>query len=233
MEKSNKNIAEMETDKRIDEMSIESDYITSLPKTLPEGIKQLTSIAREKNHDIDLFLLDEPMSNLDKKIHLEIRIFFKKFIKEFNKTTLITLNNPEDALSISDYMAILDNGNLVQFGETFEVYKNPVSKIVMEETTRLRLNTIDVEVNKGKIMPFGLHTEEYDGEYELCFRADEIELKDNGIEAKITSKQFYDGSRIIADCMTKDCFQMTLLLPLNTKDTFSFIPTDPKLFKMN
>jgi multiple sugar transport system ATP-binding protein len=231
IDNSNKNLAETETSKRINEFNINTEYLNNLPKTLPEGMKQLTAIAREKNHEIDIFLLDEPMSNLDMKIHIELRIFLKKFIRDFSKTTIITLNNPEDALSMSDYLAVMDNGNLIQFGETFEVYNNPVSKLVMEETTRTNLISLDADVINGLVKPYDLKTDKEDGAYSLCFRADEIELLDSGIEANIISKTFYDGKRQYANCSIKNGNEIGLLLPLDVKDKFHFKPANIHLFK--
>lgn len=193
------------------------NYLELRPDELPEGIKQLIAFGREKLHDCKLLLLDEPLSQLDRKIHVEMRALLKKFIHELGKTTIIVFSDPEDALSVSDYLAIINDGEILQFGETFDVYKNPTNLKSMELTSRLGLNTLDVEIKGGK--------------YKLCFRPEEIEVKEKGFKAKIIESHIYDSTHDIVECEYEGQ-SIRLLVNKETPEEFFFIPTNPQYFEI-
>jgi iron(III) transport system ATP-binding protein len=75
-------------------------------------------------------LLDEPLSNLDAKLRLEMRAEIRRVCKEFNLTTVYVTHDQKEALSISDRMAILENGRILQVGSPREVYCRPTRKTV-------------------------------------------------------------------------------------------------------
>jgi iron(III) transport system ATP-binding protein len=75
-------------------------------------------------------LLDEPLSNLDAKLRLEMRAEIRRVCKEFQLTTVYVTHDQKEALSIADRMAILDGGKILQVGAPREVYRRPVCKAV-------------------------------------------------------------------------------------------------------
>lgn len=184
-----------ETEKRIKELDIDAQYLETLPEYLPAGIKQLVAIARGKNHELDLFIMDEPMSQLDAAHHVQMRMFLQKFVRDFGKTTIIASNDPEDSLALSDYIAVIDDGKILQVGETHEVYNNPSSLTVMELISRMGVNTIKINVSNNKSNPFGMQMELKDGEYTMAFRPEEVSESDEGIEVEIESKQFLNSNK--------------------------------------
>ena len=101
---------------RVFELDIDASYLERLPRELPEGMRQLVAIAREKNHELEVFLMDEPMSHLDAAHHVRMRVFIQKIVRDMKKTTLISFNDPEDALAISDFIGVIEKGQLLQFG---------------------------------------------------------------------------------------------------------------------
>jgi ABC-type sugar transport system ATPase subunit len=221
---------EAETKKRIQELNIESSYLNRLPKQLPEGMKQLVAIARERNHELELFLMDEPMTRLDTAQHVQMRIFIRKIVRDFGKTTIISSNDPEDALILSDYIGIMAEGKLLQFGETWEVYHHPVNLMAMEMTSRLAVNTVRVEIADGKIRPYNLPADREDGTYLMAFRPEEIEITEQGIPATISFSRFFDGTRKQAFCAIGEDSEVNLMLPINKEGSVSFVPTHPQFF---
>lgn len=174
-------VIEEETAKRIKELDIDPSYLETLPPYLPEGIKQLVAIARGKNHEFDLFVMDEPMTHLDAAHHVQMRMFLQKFVRDMQQTTPTSFNNPDDALAISDYMGVIANGRLWQFGETWEVYHQPATLTVLEMVSNLGVNSLPVTVQQGCTVPYHIAVEQADGEYTLAFRPEEIEIVSEGI----------------------------------------------------
>ncbi|MGC3991431.1 MAG: hypothetical protein QM796_17450 [Chthoniobacteraceae bacterium] len=77
-------------------------------------------------------LLDEPLSNLDAKLRLEMRTEIRRVCKEFNLTAIYVTHDQKEALSIANRMAVLDGGRIQQVGTPREVYRRPTSKLVAD-----------------------------------------------------------------------------------------------------
>jgi len=212
------------------ELNLSPEDLKSYVHEMPEGIKQLTAIARADVRNIDLLLMDEPLARLDKNIRMRMRVFLKELVAGIGTTTILTLHEAETALALSDYMAVLDKGRLVQFGEAQEVYKNPAAPVVFELTSRFAVNKLDVTVTGGEIGDFSLPAAEADGDYRLYFRADEVRVTEEGIPAAIRRRHVVDGSRILADCESERG-GLELILPAQTDEKFRFTPTRYSLFR--
>jgi iron(III) transport system ATP-binding protein len=99
-------------------------------------------------------LLDEPLSNLDAKLRLEMRGEIRRICKEFGLTAIYVTHDQTEALSVADRMAILDAGRVRQIGFPREVYRKPLSKFVADfmgatnfiEGTIIHLNEREVRV---------------------------------------------------------------------------------------
>jgi multiple sugar transport system ATP-binding protein len=232
VQREKKNIIDEKLAKIIREFEIDPKYIPKQIDELPEGMKQLVAIGRERIREIDLFLMDEPMSKLDKHIVQLMTVFIKQLINRMNKTTIISLNDPELTMALADYVAVLGGNTLVQFGTMREVYEQPRSPFVMELLSRFKTNFIPIEVKGKKTVPLGLAADKADGSYRLGFRADEIRITDAGVAAQVIKSSFYDSRQKIARCTLKQTgTDVELLLPADTKDKFSFVPEKPVLFE--
>jgi len=106
------------------------DYAARRPNQLSGGQQQRVALARALVIRPRCLLLDEPLSNLDAKLRLEMRAEIRRVCKEFKLTTVYVTHDQKEALSISDRMAILDGGRIRQVGSPREVYKRPASKLV-------------------------------------------------------------------------------------------------------
>jgi excisionase family DNA binding protein len=227
-----KNIIDEKLAEIIREFEIDAKYIPKHIDELPEGMKQLVAIGRERIRELDLFLMDEPMSKLDKHIIQLMTVFIKQLINKMNKTTIISLNDPELTMALADYVAVLGQNTVVQFGTMREVYDRPSTPFVMELMSRFKTNIIPIEVQGKKTMPLDLAADKADGSYQLGFRADEIRISDSGIPARVIKSSFYDSRQKIAHCaLNQNGTEVELLLPADTKDEFKFAPTKPVFFK--
>lgn len=228
-----KNDISSETKHQVDELDIDASYLERLPCELPEGMKPLVAIAREVNHEFEMFLMDEPMSRLDADHHLHMRVFIQKIVHDMNKTTLISFNDPEDALVLSDFIGVIDKGQLLQYGETWEVYHHPASLIVLEMMSSLGINALQVEIENGYTIPFNIQAAIADGIYTMAFRPEEVKLAANGIQVKIRSSQFFDGKQSLMLCTFENGHtkqELQLLLPKDTQGGVSFVPLKPHFF---
>ncbi len=105
-------------------------YADRRPNQMSGGQQQRIALARALVIRPRCLLLDEPLSNLDAKLRLEMRTEIRRVCKEFKLTTVYVTHDQKEALSISDRMAILDGGHVLQVGTPREVYKRPTSKTV-------------------------------------------------------------------------------------------------------
>src|SRR4051812_33554330 len=105
-------------------------YAERRPNQLSGGQQQRVALARALVIRPRCLLLDEPLSNLDAKLRLEMRTEIRRVCKEFKLTTVYVTHDQKEALSISDRMAILEGGRILQVGSPREVYRRPTSKVV-------------------------------------------------------------------------------------------------------
>ena len=105
-------------------------YAERKPNQLSGGQQQRVALARALVVRPRCLLLDEPLSNLDAKLRLEMRTEIRRVCKEFQLTTVYVTHDQKEALSIADRMAILDGGKILQIGTPREVYTRPSRKVV-------------------------------------------------------------------------------------------------------
>jgi iron(III) transport system ATP-binding protein len=99
---------------------------------LSGGQQQRVALARAMVIRPRCLLLDEPLSNLDAKLRLEMRLEIRRICKEFGLTAIYVTHDQKEALSISDRMAILDSGQVAQIGQAEEIYRRPATKLVAD-----------------------------------------------------------------------------------------------------
>ena len=105
-------------------------YADRRPNQLSGGQQQRVALARALVIRPRCLLLDEPLSNLDARLRLEMRAEIRRVCKEFKLTTVYVTHDQKEALSISDRMAVLDAGRILQVGAPQEIYRRPVSRSV-------------------------------------------------------------------------------------------------------
>lgn len=107
-----------------------SAYADRKPNQLSGGQQQRVALARALVIRPRCLLLDEPLSNLDAKLRLEMRTEIRRVCKEFKLTTVYVTHDQKEALSIADRMAILESGHILQVGSPREIYKRPTCQTV-------------------------------------------------------------------------------------------------------
>jgi ABC-type Fe3+/spermidine/putrescine transport system ATPase subunit len=102
------------------------------PGQLSGGQQQRVALARALVLNPELLLLDEPLSNLDAKIRVAVRSEIRKLQKELGITTIYVTHDQEEALSLSDRIAVLNQGKLLQVGTPRELYEEPATPFVAD-----------------------------------------------------------------------------------------------------
>ncbi len=102
------------------------------PNELSGGQQQRVALARAIVVEPDVLLLDEPLSNLDAKLRLEMRSEIRNICTSLGITTVYVTHDQKEALSIADRMAILKDGKVQQVGTPSEIYQEPSSTFVAE-----------------------------------------------------------------------------------------------------
>jgi multiple sugar transport system ATP-binding protein len=100
------------------------------PKQLSGGQRQRVALGRAMVREPKVFLMDEPLSNLDAKLRVYMRAELKKLQKEVGITTIYVTHDQVEAMTMGDKVAILNEGALQQFGHASEIYFHPVNVFV-------------------------------------------------------------------------------------------------------
>jgi iron(III) transport system ATP-binding protein len=107
-------------------------YADRKPNQLSGGQQQRVALARALVVEPTLLLLDEPLSNLDAKLRLEMRAEIRRICTETGITTIYVTHDQKEALSMADRVAVLNEGRIVQVGTPRELYDRPASRFVAE-----------------------------------------------------------------------------------------------------
>jgi iron(III) transport system ATP-binding protein len=107
-----------------------TDHRDKHPEALSGGQQQRVALARSLAPEPDVLLLDEPFSNLDVRLRIEMREEVRGILKEAGVTAVSVTHDQEEALSISDRVAIMNDGRLEQVGKPELVFENPESRFV-------------------------------------------------------------------------------------------------------
>ncbi|WP_435098982.1 ABC transporter ATP-binding protein [Halorubrum sp. N11] len=157
-----------ERDERIAEVAellhIE-DQMDSDPGEISGGQRQRTSLARAIIREPSVFLLDEPLSNLDAKLRLEMRSELKRIQNQLGITTVYVTHNQEEAMSMGDKIVVLNDGTIRQVADPEELYQRPrttwVAKFIGSPPMNLFAGTNrdgTVELDEGSTLPMPSET---------------------------------------------------------------------------
>jgi len=119
------------------------------PAQISGGQQQRTSVARAVVHKPQVFLFDEPLSNLDAKLRLEARSFLKHLQSELGVTSLYVTHDQAEAMALADRIAVMDSGKIVQFAPPLTVYHQPATEFVANFVGSPPMNLLPVTLQDG------------------------------------------------------------------------------------
>jgi|LSQX01.2.fsa_nt_gb spermidine/putrescine ABC transporter ATP-binding subunit len=126
-------LSKKEIDSRVKEVLILvhlEGYESRKPKQLSGGQQQRVALARALVIQPEILLLDESLSALDKKLRVEMQVELRRILDASGITALFVTHDQEEALTLSDYVVVMDRGTIVQVGKPYEVYEAPKNRFV-------------------------------------------------------------------------------------------------------
>ncbi|MBN9039425.1 MAG: sn-glycerol-3-phosphate ABC transporter ATP-binding protein UgpC [Rhizobiales bacterium] len=117
-----------------------SDYLGRRPSQLSGGQRQRVAMGRAIVREPSVFLFDEPLSNLDAKLRVQMRIELKKLHKKLNATSILVTHDQVEAMTMADKLIVMNKGHVEQVGSPAEVYRRPASIFVAAFTGAPAMN---------------------------------------------------------------------------------------------
>ena len=132
--------------KRVAEILQISNMLTRKPSVLSGGEMQRVALGRAMVRQPKVYLLDEPMANLDAKIRVDTRAEIKRLQHEIGATTIFVTHDQVEAMSLADRIAVIHHGVLQQIGTPYEVYNRPESLFVAGFMGMPTMNLLEAEL---------------------------------------------------------------------------------------
>lgn len=169
-----KHLPKEEIDRKIKEASkilqLE-DYLKAKPRNLSGGQCQRVALGRAIVKDAKVFLMDEPLSNLDAKLRVQMRSEIISLHKNLNATTIYVTHDQVEAMTMADRIVAMNKGVIQQIGTPEEIYSKPVNTFVATFIGSPSMNLISAQAKENKIKVFDSFIEL---NYDMC----DIEGKD-------------------------------------------------------
>ena len=122
------------------------------PGQLSGGQQQRAAVARAVVHQAQVFLFDEPLSNLDAKLRLEARAFLKHLQQQVGVTAVYVTHDQAEAMALADRLVVMDKGRIMQVGTPLEVYRQPANTFVASFIGNPPMNLIPCQLNDGVLV---------------------------------------------------------------------------------
>ncbi|MFA3916788.1 ABC transporter ATP-binding protein [Ruegeria hyattellae] len=170
--------------RRAAEMVELTDFMHRRPAELSGGQRQRVALARAIVREPNVFLMDEPLSNLDAKLRVSTRHQIKNLSHELQVTTIYVTHDQIEAMTLADRVVVMSKGVVQQVGTPTDIYDTPANTFVASFIGSPAMNLLEGEISGGtftgqNVSISGLATR-HEGEITLGFRAEDAELDPDG-----------------------------------------------------
>lgn len=160
------------------------DMLERYPNSLSGGQRQRVAVARSIAYDADVLLMDEPLSNLDALLRMEMRAELKSLVRDLRTTVIYVTHDQVEAMSMGDRIAVMRDGAIQQVGPPIDVYDNPANTFVAGFIGNPPMNLIEVIV-AGSDVRIGdqvlrIDGTPSDGAHVFGIRAENVVVGDEG-----------------------------------------------------
>lgn len=170
-------------------------YLDRLPRHLSGGQRQRVAMGRAIVRDPQVFLFDEPLSNLDAKLRIQMRTEIKELHQRLKTTTVFVTHDQIEAMTMADKIVVMQDGNIEQIGSPLQLYDAPVNEFVATFIGAPSMNMLDgvydaaaggVDLG-GHLLPVADVSGLQDGQaLRFGIRPEDFELADDGIAMQVS-----------------------------------------------
>jgi len=188
------------------------EYLKRKPKELSGGQRQRVALGRAIVRQPKVFLFDEPLSNLDAKLRVQMRTEISKLHKKLDATIVYVTHDQVEAMTMGDRIVVMNKGVVQQVAPPIELYKNPVNKFVAGFIGSPAVNFIQGTITKNQ---------------QVLFTSDKGSLTFEIPEAEKTRLDNYDGKKVWVGIRPEDIYdspeKITTLPAANIKATIDLV----------
>ena len=155
------------------------------PKQLSGGQRQRVAMGRAIVREPSVFLFDEPLSNLDAKLRVQMRLEIKELQSNLGVTSLYVTHDQVEAMTMADRMIVMNEGLVEQIGSPLDVYERPETLFAAQFIGSPSMNVVDARVEDkrlaiGECPPFSAQNLNVSGSIKLGIRPEHLEIDPNG-----------------------------------------------------
>lgn len=224
-------------------------FLDRAPNQLSGGQRQRVAMGRAIVRHPQVFLFDEPLSNLDAKLRVQMRIEIKKLQRRMNVTSIYVTHDQTEAMTLADRLAVINEGQVEQMGAPMELYSDPRTLFVASFIGSPQINLIPVRFDGTSLLngdlKIGGFTDLPDGpDLMLGVRPDMLRLADDGqMKVNVDLVEQHGGENLIYGSMVgatsasgeaqEICFKapQTMLPQANERLMLGFDPADAFVFR--
>ncbi|WP_319544330.1 ABC transporter ATP-binding protein [Ruegeria conchae] len=179
------------------------DFLHRKPAELSGGQRQRVALARAIVREPNVFLMDEPLSNLDAKLRVSTRAQIKNLSHELAVTTIYVTHDQIEAMTLADRVVIMKQGVVQQVGSPTDIYDEPANTFVASFIGNPAMNLVDGDVKGGVFRAQNTEVQGLnapDGPITLGFRAEDANVVESGgeINAPIYTQELLGDSTMVS-----------------------------------
>jgi len=155
------------------------EFLQRKPSELSGGQKQRVALARALVRKPNVFLMDEPLSNLDAKLRVSTRAEIKHLQNKLKVTTIYVTHDQIEAMTLADRVVVMNKGVIQQIGTPKQIYERPINTFVASFIGNPPMNLINGKIKDGQFISENVNIKKFnlnDGKYILGFRAEDATI---------------------------------------------------------
>ena len=162
------------------------DYLDRRPQQLSGGQRQRVAMGRAIVREPKVFLFDEPLSNLDAKLRVQMRIEIKRLQRRMDVTSIYVTHDQTEAMTLADRLAVINDGRVEQMGAPIDLYNDPATLFVASFLGSPQINLVPVRFDgkklvSGELSLSGFKKLPIDTDLVLGIRPDDLTQASKGI----------------------------------------------------
>ena len=181
-----------------------TEYLDRRPRALSGGQRQRVAMGRAIVRDPKVFLFDEPLSNLDAKLRVQMRAEIRANHRRLGTTTVYVTHDQIEAMTMADRIVVMNDGYVEQIGTPLELYDRPGNRFVAGFIGSPAMNMLrgqlvggDFSAEDGTKIALGIATAGGEREVDLGVRAEHFALDETGVAAEVVSLEHTGAETLV------------------------------------